>query len=425
MKKWFLLTLFGLLPRLLLAQPTRQMVIGQMDSLSSKILHETRRLWVHLPDSYKQEAASKRRYPVVYLLDGESHFPSVVGMIHQLSSVNGNTICPEMIVVGITNTNRGRDLTPTPGGGMIPSAADSSRRRNSGGGEKFTAFIESELMPHIDSLYPTEPYKIFIGHSLGGLLVINTLIHHPNLFNAYVSIDPSMWWADQQLLNTAKQVIASQTYAGKVLFMGIANTMESGMDTLRVQADTSGSTKHIRSILALNHLLKANGQTGLRYQGKYYDLDDHSSVPLITEYDALHFIFDAYRLKLTDQDYEQDNTQLADKLTTHFRAASRQLGYLVKPPEALVNELGQYMVSQKKFKKAESLFKLNVANYPASFNAYDSYGDYFVVQKDTVNARTNFQKALSVKEAPATRKKLAALQAPSSPSPSPAIKPKK
>ena len=425
MKKWFLLTLSVLLPLLTRAQSTTQIVIGQIDSLASKILQEKRKLWVHLPDSYRQEGSSKRRYPVVYLLDGESHFPSVVGMIHQLSTVNGNTICPEMIVVGIPNTNRLRDLTPTPGGGMIPSAADSTRLKNSGGGEKFTAFIEGELIPHIDSLYPTEPYKVFIGHSLGGLLVINTLIHHPNLFNAYVAIDPSMWWANQQLLHTAQQVIASQRYAGKVLFVGIANTMESGMDTLRVQADTSGATQHIRSILALNRTLKANGQTGLRYQGKYYGLDDHGSVPLIAEYDAFHFIFDSYRLTLTDQDYEEDNTGLADKLTTHFRAATRQLGYQVKPPESLVNELGAYMVSQQKFTKAESLFKLNVATYPASFNAYDSYGDYLVAQKDTVRAIANFKKALSLKETSATRKKLVALQAPSSTRPSPADKPKK
>ena len=425
MKKWFLLTLSVLLPLLTRSQSTKQIVIGQIDSLTSKILHEKRKIWVHVPDSYRQEASAKRRYPVVYLLDGDSHFPSVVGMIHQLSIVNGNTICPEMIVVGIPNTNRLRDLTPTPGGGMIPSAADSTRRKNSGGGEKFTAFIEGELIPHIDSLYPTEPYKVFIGHSLGGLLVINTLIHHPNLFNAYVAIDPSMWWANQKLLNTAQQVIASQKYAGKSLFVGIANTMESAMDTLRVQADTSGATKHIRSILALDRLLKVNRQSGLRYRGKYYDLDDHSSVPLIAEYDALHFIFDFYRLKLTDQDYEDDDTGLADKLTTHFRAATRRLGYEVKPQESLVNELGQYMVSQKKFKKAESLFELNVANYPASFNAYDSYGDYFVAQKDTVRAIATFQKALSLKEAAATRKKLVALQAPSRTHQSPADKPKK
>ncbi|WP_420146916.1 alpha/beta hydrolase-fold protein [Spirosoma sp.] len=403
-----LLSVFVTLSYLAKAQ-SNNIVIGHIDSLFSKTLNEKRKIWVHLPDSYQNGVYAKRRYPVVYLLDGTSHFSSVVGMIEQLSSVNGNTIYPEMIVVGIANTNRLRDLTPTPGGEMIPSAADSTRRKNSGGGEKFTAFIEGELIPRIDSLYPTEPYKVFIGHSLGGLLVINTLIHHPNLFNAYVAIDPSMWWDDQKLLMTAKQVIASQKYAGKALFMGIANTMESRMDTLRVQADTSGATKHIRSILALDRLLKANRQTGLRYQGKYYGLDDHSSVPLIAAYDALHFLFDAYSLKLTDQDYEEDNAGLVDKLTTHFTTASRQLGYAVKPPESLVNELGSYMVSQKKFKKAESLFKLNVANYPASYNAYDSYGDYFVAKKDTISALAHFRKSLSLKETPATRKKITAL----------------
>ncbi|GAB3225157.1 alpha/beta hydrolase-fold protein [Spirosoma arcticum] len=115
MKKWFLLTLSVLLPLLTRSQSTTQIVIGQIDSLASKILQEKRKLWVHVPDSYRQEASSKRRYPVVYLLDGDNHFPSVVGMIHQLSTVNGNTICPEMIVVGILTTNRLRDLTPTPG----------------------------------------------------------------------------------------------------------------------------------------------------------------------------------------------------------------------------------------------------------------------------------------------------------------------
>lgn len=411
-----LLSVFATLSYLAQAQ-NNNIVIGHIDSLFSKILNEKRKIWVHVPDSYQNEMYAKRRYPVVYLLDGTDHFSSVVGMIEQLSAVNGNTICPEMIVVGIPNTNRLRDLTPTPGGGMIPSAADSIRLKNSGGGEKFTAFIERELIPHIDSLYPTEPYKVFIGHSLGGLMVINTLIHHPNLFNAYVAIDPSMWWANQKLLNTAKQVIASQKHAGKALFVGVANTMEPEMDTLRVQADTSGSTKHIRSILALDRLLKANGQTGLRYQGKYYGLEDHSSVPLITEYDAFHFIFDSYRLKLTDQDYEEDNTLLADKITTHFTAATRQLGYKVKPQESLVNELGHYMVSQKKFKKAESLFKLNLANYPTSFNAYASFGDYFVAKKDTASAIANFQKSLSLKETLTTRKKLTALLGRATPEP--------
>src|SRR4051794_33892297 len=84
--------------------------IGTIDSIDSKVLNEQRKVWIYVPSSAKN---SKTRYPVVYLLDGDGHFYDLVGMTHQLSSVNGNTLCPEMIVVGIPNTDRTRDLTPT------------------------------------------------------------------------------------------------------------------------------------------------------------------------------------------------------------------------------------------------------------------------------------------------------------------------
>ena len=146
-----------------------------------------------------------QRYPVVYLLDGDAHFYSVAGMIHQLSEVNGNTLFPEMIVVGIPNTDRMRDLTPT----HSPTGytGDSTGVGSSGGGEIFMSFIEKELIPYIDSLYPTAPYKVFIGHSLGGLTVINALLHHTRLFNSYIAIDPSMWWQNQLLLKQSGNIL--------------------------------------------------------------------------------------------------------------------------------------------------------------------------------------------------------------------------
>ena len=156
-----------------------KVVIGSIDSIHSKILNEQRKIWVYVPNSASNDIYSKQRYPVVYLLDGDWHFYSVVGMIHQLSSVNGNTICPEMIVVGIPNTDRTRDLTPTHIDSYLE--LDSTFCKNSGGEENFISFIEKELMPHIDSLYPTAPYRTFVGHSFGGLTVMNTLIHHTNL----------------------------------------------------------------------------------------------------------------------------------------------------------------------------------------------------------------------------------------------------
>src|SRR5438045_1535353 len=117
------------------AQSGNNIVIGTIDSVYSSILKEKRKIWVYVPNSTGNSIFSIQRYPVVYLLDGDAHFYSVMGMIQQLSEVNGNTVLPEMILVGIPNTDRTRDLTPThvSGGPYM----DSAFVRTSGGGERF------------------------------------------------------------------------------------------------------------------------------------------------------------------------------------------------------------------------------------------------------------------------------------------------
>ena len=121
-------------------------VLGKTDSIQSKILNEKRKFWVYLPSGY--EGAPKKIYPVLYLLDGDAHFASVAGMIQQLSEVNGNTKLPQMIVVAIPNTDRTRDLTPT-NSMLDPASYTVEDFKTSGGGEKFTSFIEKALMPTI------------------------------------------------------------------------------------------------------------------------------------------------------------------------------------------------------------------------------------------------------------------------------------
>src|ERR1700730_11633724 len=92
------------------AQTNNNIVIGTIDSIYSNLLKEKRKIWVYTPNSNENSIFSKQRYPVVYLLEGDAHFYSVMGMIQQLSEVNGNTSCPSMIVVGIPNSDRTRDL---------------------------------------------------------------------------------------------------------------------------------------------------------------------------------------------------------------------------------------------------------------------------------------------------------------------------
>lgn len=384
-----------------------KIVLGTIDSINSAILKENRKVWVYVPDSYKNNPGSKLKYPVVYLLDGDAHFYSVVGMIHQLSSVNGNTICPEMIVVGIPNTDRTRDLTPTHVDVDVPYM-DSASAKPSGGGEAFMDFIEKELMPYIDSKYPTNTYKTLIGHSFGGLTVINTLMHRPKLFNAYVAIDPSMWWDGMKLLKEAGKYLPSKDLSHTAMFLGIANTMDDNtMDTTRIQGDTTPNSKHIRSILALSHYLNADKQPGFRFAYKYYNTDNHGSVPMITEYDALHFLFDYYRLDLTFKDFSDINKQVIHKIEAHYDTVSARIGIKVLPPELMINQLAYQASGTKHNDEAIYLATLNTTNYPESSNAFDSLGDMYGAAGNKAKAIENYKKALALnKDMPETKKKL-------------------
>lgn len=402
MKKLILSVLTAFFSLCALAQKDNKVTIGTIDSIQSKILNEQRKIWVHVPGSWTPD--SKQRYPVLYLLDGADHFYSVVGIIQHLSQGIGNTICPEMIVVGIPNTDRIRDLTPTHVNAP-PPYTDSVMLKTTGGGERFVSFIEKELMPRIDSLYPTQPYKILTGHSFGGLTVMNVAINHTKLFNSYICIDPSMWWDQMNLLKTVPKSLKEKNFSGTILYLGIANTLRAGMDITTVRSDTTKGTRHIRAILNLDQYIKEEKQNGLRYESKYYSNDDHGSVPLITEYDALRFIFNKYRFKLSSEDYTDPKVDVLNKFEKHYQEVSKMLGYKLSPPEEIINNLGCDVLERKQYAKAEGLFKINVKNYPESYNVYDSYGDYFLAIGDKSKAIEYFKKALSIKENPESRKK--------------------
>lgn len=396
------LSLFlGLTSHFLQAQ-SDDIVIGKVDSIYSKILDENRKLWIHVP-------ASEGKFPVVYLLDGDGHFRSVVGMIHQLSTVNRNTICPKMIVVGILNTNRSRDLTPSKGDINHPYV-DKALVERSGGGENFIAFMKQELFPYMESNYPVQPYRIFIGHSYGGLIVLHTLFHHTSLFNAYIAIEPSLWWGDQKLLKEIKRFPMDRSFDRISLYLGIANTLKAGMDTLQVLKDTTYSTMHIRSILDFKNLLVRKFTNKIRFKTKFYSSDDHLSVPFIAEYDAIRFIFDFYKFKYHPDDRKNPNIDLFESIKRHYQEVSKKLGYIEKPSESLLNELGYHYLFKKQFKKAEKFFHLRVTNYPRSYRAYDALGDYFRAVGDNHQAIENYKKSLSLNKDSHSRTKLKELQ---------------
>jgi len=388
-------------------EKNNNIVVGKIDSIRSNILGEERKIWVYVPEGASDP---KKRFPVVYLLDGDDHFTPVKGIIQYLSE---NAVCISIDLVGIPNTDRTRDLTPTKSM-LMPDGTKSVGLKTSGGGEKFESFIEKELIPHIDSVYPVAPYRLLIGHSFGGLTVMNIVINHTDMFNSYVAIDPSMWWDGKKLLNQAHDILSQKKFAGKSLYLAIANTMPGSMDTLQVRIDTTGNTAHIRSILALKDILQHNMASGLTFGYKYYKDDNHGSVPLIAEYDAFHFLFSYYKMphefdgKLFDRHISFDP---ASAFSEHFDEVSKRMGYKVLPPEDMLAGLGNYYYRNGNFpERGYALLMLNVKNYPYSFDANNNMGDYYNHQKDKAKAAEYYNKALAIKDNPETKKKLDSLK---------------
>ncbi len=379
------------------------LIIGKTDSLRSEILDETRNIWVHVPDEAAGAIFGQTSYPVLYLLDGPGHFHAVTGMLKNLGD---NGIVPRMVVVGIPNTDRTRDLTPTHVDVMF---GDSAFARTSGGGAKFMDFVEKELIPYVESKYPVTGYRTFVGHSFGGLSAVYSLLSRPHLFSNYVAIDPSLWWDDWRMVQWADSIFKDESMKGKALYIGVANTMEEGMEIDRVLRDTARSSNHIRSILTFINQAETEKSSGLNFGWKYYADDDHGSVPLITEYDAFRFLFPWYRLKGMNEFFQEDAEktvqELITKLDDHYSRISEHFGYQVLPPESEVNSLG-YNLLNANSDMAKAMFELNIKNYPGSANVYDSMGDYQLSQSDTLQAVEYFRKALELGDNPITKQKL-------------------
>lgn len=378
--------------------PNKLVSFGQPDSLYSSILKENRPLWIFSPP-LDTPYFSAAQYPVLFIMDGDAYFPYLVSLMQQLAFVNGNTALPKMIIVGIPNTgnNRTRDLTPT----------TDTAFPGSGGGAQFTAFLEKELIPYINKKYPAAPYRVIIGHSLGGLMATDMMLHRPHLFNAYLASDPSLFFNSKAIMKDPHLKNA----AGKKYYMAIAHTMREGLDTSDVRKDTEASSTHINTILSFMDLLKSRAPGSLAWKAKYYDDDDHGSLPSIALYDGLRFFFKNFRFPTyLYRDASCPADSLKQLITDHFDLLSKDLGYDVKPEEAWFNGLGYMHLQQKHYEQAKLFFGLNVHYFPGRSNPYDSMGDYYQAINDSAHAIEYYKKALSIYFSTDTNDKLKKLQ---------------
>ncbi len=341
-------------------------------ALKSEVLGEERSVFVRTPPGYD---TNEQRYPVLYMTDGPAQLGHTISTIEFLAR-NGRM--PELIVVAITNTDRTRDLTPTkaslrnPGGQPVnfPTA---------GGADNFLKFIETELIPQIESKYRTHPYRIFAGHSFGGLFALHTFLSKPELFNAIIGVSPSFDWDNHLVSRRAEEFVKNRKELNSTLFFTLAN---EGGET-RVGFDRFKS------------LFTKQAPKGLVWGSMLMEDEDHGSVVLRSHYQGFRKIFEHWQMPVAGG----DATELSwAAVEAHYKKLSAGFGYTINPPEALVNQLGYQLMGKGWLGEAINVFKINVEHYPQSANVYDSLAEAYEKSGKLELAKPNYEKAAQLGE---------------------------
>lgn len=346
-------------------------VVADVFVIHSKILNEDRKLFICNPDNVGGNVLPA--YPVLYLLE-ENDMPMVTGMVKYLSSYNEQL--PAMIVVGIdSGGQRIRDLTPTHSLYDNLGKLDSDPQswlQPSGGGDKFLRFIREEVMPFVEQRYRTAPFKILAGHSVGGLTAIHALTAHPDLFDAYLAVSPSLWWDRGTYLDRAIERLSTLPSAREFLF--VADSPETGPFPV-----------YMKRFLGVFDARKARGAP---WAHAYYPNETHGSIAAKAYYDGLRFLYPQWSV--------EDPNRTATSIRNHYRKMSDRLGYDVQPPFGLVSGWGDDFLRREKFDDAIQIFHINAKNFPANAVAHSQLGDAYLRKGDRAGAAASYRRAVEL-----------------------------
>lgn len=151
----------------------------KFDNIKSEKLGEERRITIGLPESY--EANPNKKYPVLYLLDGDYLFDAFSGAISYGAYWDD---LPEMIIIGIHQNKDGEryeDCTIE----QISGLPDEK-------GAKFFEFIGAELIPYIEKNYRTSPFRMIAGHDTTASFINFYLYKDDPLFKGYICLSPEL-----------------------------------------------------------------------------------------------------------------------------------------------------------------------------------------------------------------------------------------
>ena len=195
----------------------------------SRVFNNTRKLRVLLPAGYSASRNAQRKYPVLYLNDGQNLFDSTTSVFNSMEwrvdetsqSLMATGRIPAIIIVGIDNAGRHarfKEYFPYVDEHLQPPEPDPQGRR-------YPEFLVDEVIPFIETSYrasanPTD--RGIGGSSAGALAAIYAVISRPGVFGRLLVESPSIYVDDARILKEASPV----TQWPERIFLG-AGTNES------------------------------------------------------------------------------------------------------------------------------------------------------------------------------------------------------
>ncbi|MGB9435969.1 MAG: alpha/beta hydrolase-fold protein [Candidatus Acidiferrum sp.] len=173
------------------------------EQFPSRFLRNQRDLIVYLPPDY--DALPQRRFPVLYLHDGQNLFDGATSFIPGMDWHVGQTAdqCIQdgrvepLIIVGIYNAGKQRlgEYTPT-----------RAPRLGGGRANRYAKFLLEEVQPFVNSQYRSQQGAENTGiggSSLGGLVSLYLGLRQPQMFGKIAALSPSVWWNERVILRFA------------------------------------------------------------------------------------------------------------------------------------------------------------------------------------------------------------------------------
>jgi len=214
-------------------------VIGDLEirPFTSAVFHSTRMLRIWLPPSYKSLENRGRRYPVLYLNDGQDLFDACTSVFNAqewrvdetaTDLIRRHKVLP-LIVVGIDNAgkrDRPREYLPFPDDTLRPAAPEVH-------GEDYPRFLLDEVIPFINQEYRTDPDPAKTGlggSSYGAGIALYTVMMRPGNFGRLLLESPSLYAHDDYLLHEADRF----TRWPMRIYVGVGSINEPVDDVLRL-----------------------------------------------------------------------------------------------------------------------------------------------------------------------------------------------